>query len=45
MNIENRLEYLEQKISSLESTIEELKNGNFEQISVNKIIIKQKEII
>jgi len=43
MNIENRLEYLEQKISSLESTIEELKNGNFEQISVNKIIIKQKE--
>jgi len=43
MNIENRLESLEQKIDSLESTIEELKDGNFEQISVNKIIIKQKE--
>lgn len=43
MNIENRLEYLEQKIDSLESTIQELKDGNFEQISVNKILIKQKE--
>jgi hypothetical protein len=43
MNIENRLESLEQKIASLESTIEKLMNGNFEQISTNKIIIKQKE--
>ena len=43
MNIENRLESLEQKIDSLESTIKELKDGNFEQISVNKIIIRQKE--
>ena len=43
MNIENRIEYLEQKISSLEATVEKLKEGNFSKLSTNKIIIKQKQ--